>query len=73
MQDTAMVDNVLALTARLSPAEKAHIIAALADELASSRPSKPRGSFMGVCADLGPAPTDEDIDEVRREMMEGWA
>jgi hypothetical protein len=35
-----------------------------------NRPPAPRRSLYGLCADLGPAPSAEDIDEVRREM---WA
>jgi hypothetical protein len=30
----------------------------------------PRRSLLGLCADLGPAPSAEDTDEARREM---WA
>jgi hypothetical protein len=28
-------------------------------------------SFIGLCADLGPAPSAEEIDEARREMWAG--
>lgn len=31
----------------------------------------PRG-FIGLCADLGPAPSAEEIDEARREMWAGF-
>lgn len=33
---------------------------------------KPTKSLLGLLADLGPAPTAEDIDEVRREMWGGY-
>ena len=29
-------------------------------------------SFIGLCADLGPAPSAEEIDEARREMWTGF-
>jgi hypothetical protein len=29
-------------------------------------------SFIGLCADLGPAPSAEEIDEARREMWAGF-
>jgi hypothetical protein len=31
----------------------------------------PRG-FIGLCADLGPAPSAEEMDEARREMWAGF-
>jgi hypothetical protein len=31
----------------------------------------PRG-FIGLCADLGPAPTAEEIDEARRQLWAGF-
>ncbi len=36
----------------------------------SERPATARPSLYGLCADLGPGPSDEDIAEVRRAM---WA
>lgn len=38
-------------------------------DMLSQRPLK-RKSLLGLCADLGPAPSAKEIDEVRREM---WA
>jgi hypothetical protein len=39
----------------------------LEQELEES-PPKPKRSLLGLWADLGPAPSVEDIDEARREM-----
>jgi hypothetical protein len=72
MQDTVTVSEVLALASRLSPAEKARVIAELAGDLASSQQSNARKSFIGILAHLEPPPSDEDIAEVRKEMAEGW-
>lgn len=33
---------------------------------------KPRRSGYGLLADLGPAPTEQEIDENRREMFAGF-
>jgi hypothetical protein len=33
---------------------------------------RPRRSLWGLCADLGPAPSAEEIDEARREAWEGF-
>ena len=71
MPHTLSVDDVLALAERLSPAEKAVLIARLADDLATSKAAEPRPSLIGLHADLGLAPSAEEIDAVRREMSEG--
>jgi hypothetical protein len=42
----------------------------LADE--TSRPNRPLKSGWGLCADLGPAPSAEEIDENRAEMFRGF-
>ena len=39
-------------------------------EAEPSEPSTARRTLVGLCADLGPAPSAEEIDEARREI---WA
>jgi len=39
-------------------------------EAARSELSSAARTLVGLCADLGPAPSDEEIDDARREM---WA
>ena len=34
--------------------------------------TSPPRSFIGLCVDLGPAPSAEEIDETRREMWAGF-
>ena len=72
------LDQVLALAQRLRPVDQARLVARLAPAVervlgqteSSSALSASRTSLRGLLADLGPAPSAEDIDEVQREM---WA
>jgi hypothetical protein len=43
-----------------------------AENVNASTSPTPRRSLLGLCADLGPAPSAEDIDEARREMWSGF-
>jgi hypothetical protein len=69
-------DQVFNLAQRLSLVDQIKLIARLgpAVEQALDKgelPGKPpRPNLYGALADLGPAPSAEDIDEIRREM---WA
>ncbi|HEY3228809.1 MAG TPA: hypothetical protein VGJ87_06285 [Roseiflexaceae bacterium] len=75
MADTTTValDQVIDLTKRLSSQDKLRLIDTLAQQLLheseSARPT-PRRSLRGLLADLGPAPSAEEMDEARREA---WA
>ena len=71
------LDKVLPLASRLPPDDQARLIARLAPALerlldwkgtTSEHAEPPR--LRGLLADLGPAPSAEEIDEVQREM---WA
>jgi hypothetical protein len=60
------------LAENLTPSVKVRLVEWLghtfAHELAHQALPNPRRSLYGLLADLGPGPTDEDIEEVRREM-----
>ena len=67
--------DVLAAARKLPIEEQAHLIADLSSSLDKKLEARavgagPRESLYGSLAHLGPAPSAEDIDEVRREM---WA
>ena len=71
------LDQVLALARRLPPVDQARLVARLApmvervlDQAEPSSTAAPRTPLRGLLADLGPAPSAEAIDEVRREV---WA
>jgi hypothetical protein len=69
------LDQVLSLAQQLSPRDQARLVVRLAPviEDALEQPlasSVPRTSLRGRFANLGPAPSAEEIDEARREA---WA
>jgi hypothetical protein len=67
------VDEVLDLAQRLSPLDRVRLVERIASglerDLSAPQPT-PRRSLRGLWADLGPAPSAEEIDEARREA---WA
>ena len=72
-KETVTLEQVISLAKKLPPVDKIRLIERMAPEierdLLGQRPPR-RRSLLGLCADLGPAPSSEDIDEIRREM---WA
>lgn len=65
---TVELNLVLGLAKKLSAFDKVRLIELLAPQIRSdlARPAK-RRSLLGLCADLGPAPSAEVIDGARRE------
>ena len=67
-------EQVLELAKKLTRQDKLQLIADLARQLQEEPPpapaKKPYRSLRGALADLGPAPSAEEIDEARREA---WA
>jgi hypothetical protein len=72
-QKFASLEEVVALAKQLSPRDKVRLIERLArsieSDLLSARPTS-RKSLFGLCSDLGPAPSADEIDEARRQE---WA
>jgi hypothetical protein len=75
--DDVTFQQVLLLAQRLQPVDQARLVARLApkvewvlDQVASPALSQPPMPLRGLLADLGPAPSAEEIDDVQREM---WA
>lgn len=67
------LDAVTELARQLSSVDQVRLIARLAAELEQRLPTPPKPptkSLFGILRDLGPAPSEEDIAEIRREM---WA
>jgi hypothetical protein len=73
MTAVANLDQVLTMATQLSALDKVRLIEGLApqieQELRAMRPARYK-SLLGLCADLGPAPSAEEIDATRREA---WA
>jgi hypothetical protein len=71
----ATLEQVVSLARQLPPVEKIRLIERMVPEIErdmlGQRPLK-RKSLLGLCADLGPAPSTEDIDEIRHEMWAGF-
>lgn len=67
-----MLDKVAVQALRLPPLDKVRLVERLMATLEQdlTPPINPRLSWRGLCADLGSAPTAEEIDEARREA---WA
>lgn len=73
MEKVTTLEDILDLVKRLSLVDKVRLIERVApqieQELATAQP-RPRQSLYGLCADLGPAPSAEEIDTARSEE---WA
>jgi hypothetical protein len=67
------LDQVLSLARQLPPLDKVRLIERIAPDIERDiRQHGPLKSLLGLCADLGPAPSVKDIDEVRHEMWDGF-
>jgi len=71
------IEYVLTLASRLALTEQLQVIQRLAAQLSEATlplttpqsPPKESRSLHGLLANLGPGPTEEEIDESRREML----
>jgi len=68
------IEQILNLAQTLKPTEQAQLLSRLTSAMEKTvinlepKQPTPRRSLHGILADLGPAPSAEDIDEARREM-----
>ncbi len=64
------IEQILNLAQTLKPADREQVIALLRTGASSVKPepTTPRRSLRGLLADLGTAPSAEEIDEAKREM-----
>jgi hypothetical protein len=73
MEKVVTLEEALELVKQLSPVDKTRLIKRIVPdierELITAQPV-PRKSLWGLCVDLGPAPSAEEIDQARREE---WA
>jgi hypothetical protein len=77
-RQVATLEQIVSLARQLPPVEKIRLIEPMVPEIErdmlSQRPAR-RKSLLGLCADLGPAPSDEDVVEIRRDrkaILHNW-
>lgn len=72
----ASLDEIVAAALRLPPVEKARLVervaAMLESDVSAAAENKPLKTFKGVLAHLGDSPSDDDIEEARREMLKNF-
>ncbi len=65
------LQEIIQLAKQLSPIDKVRLIQQLTPdlerELSETKP-QPKKSLLGLCADLGQAPSEADIDRTRNEI-----
>jgi hypothetical protein len=67
--NTQSFDELMSKVLNLAPMEKIRLLEQTAASLEHDlHPRKPLRSPYGLCADLGPAPSAQEIDEARHEM-----
>ncbi len=69
------LEEVLTLARQLPARDQVRLIERLAPEIERALvvvQPPPRKSLWGLCADLGPAPSEEEIDRIRREEWAGF-
>jgi hypothetical protein len=75
MSTAANLERVLTIARQLSALDKVRLIERLApqteQDLKAMRPVRYM-SLLGLCADLGSAPSAEEIDAARREAWAGF-
>jgi len=77
MSETKAVtlEQVISLAWRLPLVERVRLIERMAPQIERDmlrQRTVKRKSLLGLCADLGPAPSAEEIDEIRHEMWVGF-
>lgn len=78
-KESISLEQVLMLARQLRPVDQARLVARLAPQmegfLAQIEPdhSTPHSPLRGLLADLGPAPSADEIDEAQQEMWASFA
>ena len=73
---SVLLEEVVTLARRLPPKDKLRLVERvlpdLDDALTEDAGRIRRRSLLGLCADLGSAPSAEDIDTLRQEIWRGF-
>jgi hypothetical protein len=75
--DNVSLEQAIRFAKQLTPLEKVRLIEQIIPDLAAplealSQKPRPLRSAYGLCADLGTAPSAEEIDDLRREVFSGF-
>ncbi len=65
------LETIIQQAKQLTPWEKMRLIQAISPDIEKAliqTEKKPKRSLLGICADLGQAPSAEEIDEIRQEI-----
>jgi hypothetical protein len=71
----AQLEDTLEILRRLPAQDKALVLEELAAMLRADlnqAERKPLDDLYGLCADLGSAPSEDDLEEARREMLKNF-
>ncbi len=71
------LEQAVKFARQLTPREKAQLIALIIPDVEAMLAQvdagrKPLRSVYGLCRDLGPAPSADDIDEARQELLKDF-
>ena len=69
------LQEILQLAKQLSPIDTVRLIQQLTPDLArelSETKPQPKKSLLGLCADLGKAPSEAEIDRTRTDIQTIW-
>lgn len=69
------LQEVLRLAKQLTPVDKVRLIQQLTPDLEqelSQQKSQQKRSLLGLCADLGKAPSEAEIDSIRNEVWSSF-
>jgi hypothetical protein len=72
---TVAFEDVIEQALKLSPIEKVRLVERLVATLETDlvkKEKQPLNTLWGLCADLGTAPSAEEIDEARREVWSNF-
>lgn len=74
MEKKVTLEEAVALAMQLPPLDKIRLIERLTPRIEQDLMSQttPRRSLLGLCADLGTAPSGDEIDEARREAWKNF-
>jgi hypothetical protein len=75
MRGHMTLEQVLTIANQLSPIDKFRLVQQVLSEIEPTSvtlPRQPKISSWGALSHLGPAPSEEEIDEIRREMCAGF-